>query len=220
MKNVAGFDVSRMITGSLGTLGVIVEVSLKCLPIPGLEATHEYELAAEEAIRKCNEWGGRPLPISATCWHAGRLRVRFSGARPAVEAALQRLGGAPVDDAAPFWRSVRDQTHPFFAQTGARDTALWRLSVRSTAPDRAHDGDQMIEWGGALRWLFASEANADSMRGWAQRSGGHATVFRSRHRTIGAFHPLAPAMNVLHRRLKAVFDPMGILNPGRMYPDF
>ena len=219
MKNVAGFDVSRLMTGALGTLGVIAEVSLKCLPRPGMEETRVYELVSEDAIRKCNEWSARPLPISATCWRAGRLWVRFSGAKPAVEAAVQRLGGEPAENAAAFWRSVRDQTHPFFAQTGARDMALWRLSVRSTAHDLAHDGEQLVEWGGALRWLFAPEANADSMRDWAQRSGGHATVFRSPRRTTGAFHPLTPAMGVVHRRLKAVFDPSGILNPGRMYPD-
>jgi glycolate oxidase FAD binding subunit len=221
MKNVAGFDVSRLMTGALGTLGVLVEVSLKCLPLPKAEATLVFECDAADAIRRTNEWGGRPLPLSATCWHDGRLAVRLSGAVPAVAAAIAKLGGevrpeGPANDA--FWASVREQKHPFFAAAAA-GTPLWRLSVKSTAPFAELGGAQLIEWGGALRWLAAGP-NADpaAIRAWAQGHGGHATLFRAADKTAGVFHPLPAPMLELHRRLKANFDPAGILNPGRMYP--
>ena len=221
MKNVAGFDVSRLMTGALGTLGVLVEVSLKCLPLPKAEATLVFEGDAADAIRRTNEWGGRPLPLSATCWHDGRLAVRLSGAAPAVAAAIAKLGGEVRPEGAAndaFWASVREQTHPFFAAAAAA-TPLWRLSVKSTAPFTDLGGAQLIEWGGALRWLAAGPtADPAAIRAWAQSHGGHATLFRAADKTAGVFHPLPAPMLELHRRLKANFDPAGILNPGRMYP--
>jgi glycolate oxidase FAD binding subunit len=221
MKNVAGFDVPRLMTGALGTLGVLTEISLKCLPRPRAQATRAYECSADEAIRRVNEWGGQPLPLSATCFHHGRLAVRFSGAATAIAAATARLGGETVRDDDPFWRGVREQTHPFFEQ--ARDVLapLWRLSVKSTAPYTDLGGDQLIEWGGALRWLAAGErTDAARVRAWAAGCGGHATLFRAGDKSPGVFHPLAPAVATLHRRLKSTFDPHHILNPGRMYAEF
>lgn len=219
IKNVAGFDVARLMCGALGTLGVLTEVSLKCLPLPRSEATRAFELSADEAIRRVNEWGGQPLPLSATCHCKGRLWVRLSGATPAVDAAVIRLGGEPVDDGAAFWRSVRDHTHPhFFAIASDPGAALWRLSVKSTAPVGDLAGEQLIEWGGALRWLQGgSRIDVARLRAWASERGGHATLFRSTPRAQGVFHPLAPALAPIHQRLKAVFDPHGILNPGRLY---
>jgi glycolate oxidase FAD binding subunit len=223
MKNVAGFDVSRLMVGALGTLGVLVEVSLKCLPLPKVEATLMFECGADDAIRRVNEWGGRPLPLSATCWHDGRLAVRLSGAAPAVESAIAKLGGEVERDAAAghaYWASIREQTHAFFgpAATGA---ALWRLSVKSTAPLTEQGGTQLVEWGGALRWMVAdTTANAAGIRQWAQSQGGHATLFRAADKSAGVFQPLPAALLDVHRRLKANFDPAGILNPGRLYPSF
>ncbi|HEX4885693.1 MAG TPA: glycolate oxidase subunit GlcE [Casimicrobiaceae bacterium] len=219
MKNVAGFDVTRLVTGSLGTLGIVAEASIKCLPVPRTEATRAYEMSADEGIRLVNEWGGKPLPLSATCWVDGRLFVRLSGAAPAVEAAAAKLGGDVVDaDAAP-WTAVRDHTHPFFdaAHAGA---PLWRLSVRSTAPYADLGSGPLIEWGGALRWIVAPRAEPAKLRAWAAANGGHATLFTGGDRVAGVFHPLPPALAALHARLKAEFDPHGILNPGRMAGQF
>ncbi len=217
MKNVAGYDVSRLMTGSLGTLGVLLEVSLKVLPLPAFETTLLLRCGEAEAISLMNEWAGKPLPITATAFHNGELSVRLSGARVAVEAATKKLGGAPVEPARAesFWTGVREHANPFFAGSGP----LWRLSVNSTTPSLDLPGQQLIEWGGALRWL-KSAADAKTIRDAAARSGGHATLFRGGDKPGGVFHPLPPALMKLHRNLKQAFDPAGVLNPGRLYPDF
>ena len=221
MKNVAGFDVARLMTGAMGTLGVITEVSLKCLPLPKAEATRTFELSADEAIHKVNEWGGQPLPLSATAYSKGVLHVRFSGAAPAVESACAKLGGAAMVDGAAFWHSIREQTHPHFAPTRAAGSTLWRLSVRSTAPYADLAGEQLIEWGGALRWLVGGErSDSARIRAWAKEQGGHATLFAGADKSAGVFHPLPAPVLALHERLKAGFDPHGILNPGRLYASF
>jgi glycolate oxidase FAD binding subunit len=221
MKNVAGFDVARLMVGALGTLGVIAEVSLKCLPLPKVEATRSFALSADEAIRRVNEWGGQPLPLSATCFAGGRLYVRFSGAAPAVDAAVARLGGQPIAESESLWRSIREHAHPFFSEARAADASIWRLSVKPTAPHADLGGEQLIEWGGALRWLVAGARTEPSkLRAWSQSHGGHATLFASADKSAGVFQPLAPAMLAIHQRLKATFDPHGILNPGRMYASF
>jgi glycolate oxidase FAD binding subunit len=220
MKNVAGFDVARLMTGALGTLGIVTEVSLKCLPLPKAEATLVFACAADEAIRRVNEWGGQPLPLSGTCYHDGQLHVRLSGAPSAVSAASSKLGGSPVPDADAFWAAVRDHRHRFFAPSLADGGALWRLSVKSTAPYTDLGGEQLIEWGGALRWINAgATANAGKLRAWAAAQGGHATLFRGSARDVPVFHPLDATMSALQRRLKAVFDPQNILNPGRLLAD-
>jgi len=221
MKNVAGFDVARLMTGALGTLGVITEVSLKCLPLPKSESTLAFECSADEAIRMVNQWGTQPLPLSATCFHRGRMRVRLSGAQPAVAAAVAKLSGEQVPDADGYWASLRDHTHPFFAEVRAAGAPLWRLSVKSTAPYTDLGGEQLVEWGGGLRWLAAGErTDAQRVRLWAAANGGHATLFRATDKSVGAFQPLAATMLALHQRLKAAFDPRGILNRGRLYPEF
>ena len=217
MKNVAGFDVSRLMTGAMGTLGVITEVSLKCLPRPRAEATRRFELSADESIRRVNEWGGQPLPLSATCFHQGKLLVRLSGAPSAVAAAAAKLGGEDVPDTEALWASVRDHRHAFFTAASAARVPLWRLSVGSTAPYTGLGGEQLIEWGGALRWLAAAPStDAAKVRAFAHAHGGHATLFRGAERAVEAFTPLSPVLAGLHKRLKATFDPHGILNPGRM----
>ena len=214
MKNVAGYDISRLLAGSLGTLGLILEVSLKVLPKPPAELTLRLEQPEGKALESLNRWAAQPLPLSASAWHDGELSLRLSGSEAALQAAAERIGGDRLDAAAAgaFWRDVREQAAPFFA--GA--APLWRLSVPSHAPGIAIPGAQLIEWGGALRWL-KTQAEAATVRAAAARVGGHATLFRARDRTAAAFTPLPPVLARLHRDLKAAFDPAGILNPGRLY---
>jgi len=216
MKNVAGYDVSRLMAGSLGTLGVLLEVSLKVLPAPAAEATLQLKPGEAGAIALMNDWAGKPLPLSATAYRDGKLAVRLSGAKVAVDAAAGKIGGEPVEpaQAGKFWTGIREQSDDFFAG----DAPLWRLSVKPTTPPLALPGSQLIEWGGALRWL-RSDADAKAIRDAAARAGGHATLFRSADKSIGAFHPLPPALMKLHRNLKQAMDPAGILNPGRLYSD-
>ncbi|HEU4817358.1 glycolate oxidase subunit GlcE [Janthinobacterium sp.] len=219
MKNVAGYDVSRLLAGSLGTLGLILEVSLKVLPLPLREATLRVACAEIAALRLLNEWAGQPLPISGSCWHDGVLTVRLSGAEAAVSAALHALGGEVLapEDAAAFWLSVREQTHAFFAGAGS----LWRLSLPPHASAVIVKGRQLIEWGGAQRWLKldadADAAGAQDIRQAVAAAGGHATLFRGGDKAVGVFHPLAPAVEKIHQRLRQAFDPAGIFNPHRMY---
>jgi glycolate dehydrogenase FAD-binding subunit len=216
MKNVAGYDVSRLVAGSLGTLGLILEASLKVLPVPVSEATLRLELPQDKAIEIMNRWGGKPLPVSATAWADGRLAVRLSGADAAVRGAREKIGGEVLEDvqAAAFWTGIREHTDRFFRS----DAPLWRVSVPSTTAALGVPGDQLIEWGGGLRWLTTG-ADARLIRELAAKAGGHATLFRGGDKTAGVFHPLAPAVAKIHANLKREFDPQGVLNRGRMYPD-
>jgi glycolate oxidase FAD binding subunit len=217
MKNVAGYDVSRLLTGSLGTLGLILEVSLKVLPKPFAETTLRFEMGKTDAIRRLNEWGGQPLPISASAWHSGVLIVRLSGAEAALTMAKQKMAGEEVV-ADEIWSGLREQSNEYFTSipTG---TSLWRLSVPSFIPPLALAGEQLIEWGGAQRWL-KTDVDAATIRTTTQQVGGHATLFRGGDKNVGVFHSLQPAVAKIHRNLKAAFDPSGIFNPGRMYNEF
>ncbi|MDB5747444.1 MAG: glcE [Massilia sp.] len=212
MKNVAGYDVSRLLAGSLGTLGLMLEMSVKVLPRAFAETTLQFDMSEIEAIRKLNEWGGQPLPVSGSCWHDGVLALRLSGARAAVDAAVTSLGGQAMQDGDAFWAGLREQRHAFFEG----DAPLWRLSVPSTTSAIVLGGAQLIEWGGAQRWLRGSSADADSIRRTAAAAGGHATLFRGGDKAIGVFQPLAPAVARIHERLKTAFDPSHIFNRGRM----
>jgi len=214
MKNVAGYDVSRLLAGSLGTLGLMLDVSLKVLPKPAAEITLRFEMRRTEAIEQLNRWGGLPLPVSASAWHGGVLIVRLSGAEAALQAARRKMGGEPVVEADKLWQALRDQQNDFFAG----DAPLWRLSLPSTTPPLALRGDHLIEWGGAQRWL-RTDLDAASVRQAAARVGGHATLMRGGDRSA-VFHPLAPAIARIHRNLKSAFDPAGIFNRARIYPDF
>lgn len=214
MKNVAGYDVSRLMAGSLGTLGLILDVSLKVLPKPKLETTVQFECDEAQAIEKMNRWAGVPLPISASCYHDQVLTLRLSGAETAVQAAQAKLGGQALQASEEFWRGIREQSANFFRS----NAPLWRLSLPSTA---ALDlpGKQLIEWGGALRWVF-TEADAATVRAAAAAAGGQATLFRATAKPASVFHPLPKPLMLLHQRMKHAFDPHGIFNPGRMYSDF
>lgn len=219
MKNVAGYDVARVLAGSLGILGLILEVSFKVLPKPAREATLRFELDEPSALRALHAWGRTPLPISASAWQDGVLHVRLSGAPAAVEAARAKLGSELLDDAAAvhFWRDLREQKGPFFAPA-ASGTPLWRIVVPSTAPPLGLPGAQLIEWGGAERWWLTGEGR-ETMLAAARRVGGHATLFRNGDKAAGTFAPLTAPILAIHQRLKAAFDPGGIFNPGRMYAE-
>jgi len=214
MKNVAGYDVSRLLAGSLGTLGVIVQHSIKVLPRAVCTTTLRFSLSEIDALRTLNEWGRLPLPLSASCWHDGVLSVRLAGAQAAVSAAARDLGGERDDGAAAFWADLREQRHAFFA--GER--ALWRLSVPPAAGALVLGAPQLIEWGGAQRWLRldTDAAAARKLRAVVTAAGGHATLFRGGDKSVGVFQPLAPAVAAISARLKAAFDPSQIFNPGRM----
>jgi glycolate oxidase FAD binding subunit len=213
MKNVAGYDVSRLMVGALGTLGVLLEASLKVLPRPAEELTLAREAEADEAIRTMNEWAGRALPLSACAYDGMRLYTRLSGASTALRATRLKLGGELIEDGGGFWMSVRELRHGFFSS----DAQLWRLSVPPAAAAIDLPGQWFIDWGGAQRWLRSS-APADAIRAAAVRAGGHATLFRGGDREV-VFQPLAAPLLAVQQRLKQCFDPHGILNPGRLYAE-
>jgi glycolate oxidase FAD binding subunit len=211
IKNVAGYDVSRLMTGAMGTLGVLLDLSFKVLPRPADEATLRFEMDETTAIQRFNEWAGKPLPISATSWHDGVAMLRLSGAAAGVKAAREKLGGEIVADARDFWRQLRDQRAEFF-QGGE---PLWRLSVPSTSAPLSLELPQWIEWGGALRWVKGT-VEVKLLRERVATIGGHATLFRHGDKSVGVFHPLQPVLAKIHTNLKSAFDPDNILNPGRM----
>ncbi|MBK1681071.1 glycolate oxidase subunit GlcE [Rhodocyclus tenuis] len=239
MKNVAGYDVSRLLAGSLGTLALVAEVSLKTLPLPFAERSLQFEMPQRDALASLAAWNSQPLPISAAAWADGCLWLRLSGAAAALTAATDRLcreaaaAGFParVADAIlakAFWRSLREQTHHFFTdQHSASGQAqpLWRLAMPPTTPALADGGyglsdETLIEWGGALRWLRGGDP--DAIRTAAADAGGHATLFRADaalRSAVGVFSPLPPALAAIHRRVRNAFDPHGVFNPGRLYPD-
>ena len=214
MKNVAGYDVSRVMAGAMGTLGLLLDVSLKVLPMPARETSLRFELDPAQAIGRMNAWAARPHGISAT-WHEARtLTLRLSGSEQGVAEAARRLGGEPVAHAGQFWNDVREQR--WDSQPAA--AALWRIAVKSTTPPLPLSGPQAIEWNGALRWL-RTDADSALVRELARRAGGHATCFRGASETAPTFQPLAEPLMRLHARLKSAFDPARVLNRGRLYSD-
>ncbi|MBL8521537.1 MAG: glycolate oxidase subunit GlcE [Betaproteobacteria bacterium] len=211
IKNVAGYDVSRLMCGAMGTLGVLLDLSFKVLPQQAEEITLQFEMDEATAIRRFNEWAGQPLPLSATSWQDGIARVRLSGARAGVAAARGKLGGDLVADAAKYWLELRDQRAPFFSTAAP----LWRLSVPSTTPPLEGAAPTLIEWGGALRWITGAQ-DAAALRQRVAGVGGHVTMFRGGDKSAGVFHPLDPVLARIHRNLKNAFDPKDVLNRGRM----
>lgn len=219
MKNVAGYDVSRLLAGSLGIFGPLLEVSLKVAPRPLAEVSLEFELDESQALGRLNEWRRQPLPISATSWLAseGILRVRLSGSEPAVASAMRQLGGMCMGDtrAQAWWEGLRDQTHPYF---GAKP--LWRLSLPPATPPIGL-GVGLIEWNGGLRWLDTPDIEADVVRKAADRHGGHATLYHhDGSSSVPVFHPVSAGVRIISERLKQELDPTGIFNPGRLFREF
>jgi glycolate oxidase FAD binding subunit len=212
MKNVAGYDVSRLMVGALGTLGVLLEVSLKVLPRPAREISLAFEMEPGEAIARMNAWAGQGLPLSAACYTGGVLYGRFSGSEAAVKAARAGLGGEVVEEGAELWQALREHAHPFFAG----DAPLWRLSVPPATAPMELPGERLYDWGGAQRWL-RTDAPAQQVYHAAEQAGGHATLFRNSTMNAETFPPLGPGLRRLQRRLKEAFDPAGILNPGKRW---
>ena len=250
MKNVAGYDVSRLMVGALGTLGVLLEVSLKVLPVPPGEATLRFACSQKDALQWLNTWGGQPLPLNASCWleesvqtdglasnahlptttATGTLYLRLRGAIAAVEAACtslikshsgQRLENTPA--IAADWHALRDQHLPWFAERRA-DQDLWRLSVPQTTPVLDLPEPPLVEWHGGQRWVRAAAGAGPALRKTAAAAGGHATLFIAARAgdsgPVARFDALKPPLDRIHRQLKAEFDPAGIFNQGRLYPGF
>ncbi|MDR9437509.1 MAG: glycolate oxidase subunit GlcE [Thiohalophilus sp.] len=212
MKNVAGYDVSRLMAGALGTLGVLLEVSLKVLPRPEGEETLVQECSEESAIKRMNQWAQQSLPISATCYDGASLYVRLCGTEGTIAAARKLLGGEEVPPTRTWWHKLKEQQHAFFSS----NKPLWRLSLASTTPPIPLKGKWLHEWGGAQRWLVTDEP-AERIRKAAEKAGGHATLYRGERGNLDVFHPLPEGLMTLQHNLKQAFDPKGIFNPGRMY---
>ncbi|MGH8180058.1 MAG: glycolate oxidase subunit GlcE [Steroidobacteraceae bacterium] len=215
IKNVAGFDVSRLMAGSLGTLGVLTAITLKTVPRPRAECTLTFALDQQAALEMMTLWATRALPLSATAWHDGNLQVRLSGADAAIRAARRDLGGELLSGADEYWDDVREQRLEFLPPA----QELWRVSLPANSPPLPMEGRTLIEWGGSLRWLPGPQDGA-GMHALAARFAGHAMLYRGPQKPPeGSFQPLPPAMLALHQRLKAVFDPYRICNRGRLHPD-
>ena len=212
MKNVAGYDVSRLMVGALGTLGVLLEVSLKVMPKPVHEITLVLEKSPDEAIKAMNTWAAQPLPLSAASYVGGQVYVRLSGTKGGVKSAVHKIGGEEYVTGRYFWQALREHQHFFFQNR----SPLWRLSLAPATPPLDLPGQWLLDWGGAQRWL-KSDASADDVRAAVEQVGGHATLFRGQNKGAPIFHPLSPPLTSLHRRLKKAFDPKLILNYRQLY---
>ena len=241
MKNVAGYDVSRVLAGSWGTLGLITEVSLKVLAFAPCEASLVCTLGQQETLHLLHRWGGQPLPLNASCWQGepgatgGRLTMRLRGAQAAVRAALPKMqadveaqGGqaqpADAEAAMFFWDAMRNQQHAFFTQSPSEHACLWRLSVAQTTPVLDLPYAQCVEWQGAQRWVWASASAASQLHALAAQAGGHATLFRRPAGDLAdadagaaVFDALEPTQQRIQTALQAEFDPDGVFNTGRMH---
>lgn len=211
MKNVAGYDLSRLMAASYGALGVITEVSLKVLPKPRQALSISLEIDPDRALQRLAQWGQEPLPISAACHDGQRLHLRLEGGEGSVAAAHDRLGGELLDAA--YWADLNEQRLDYFAQ----GQPLWRLSLPNNTAPLALPGQQLIDWGGAQRWL-KSDADAAFIRRVVEEVGGHATCYTP-GQTDSPFQPLPAALMRYHRNLKQQLDPKGIFNPGRLYAE-
>ncbi|UXZ53447.1 glycolate oxidase subunit GlcE [Halomonas sp. 7T] len=220
MKNVAGYDLSRLMVGAQGTLGVLADISFKVLPIPTASHSLRLTMGLDDALKRLSELGRQPLPITAAAWRAGELFIRLEGGASSVNATQERLGGEALS--AEFWQQLRDQQHEFF--TLSEGKSLWRLSLPPHTPRLALDiaeDDIFYDWGGSQRWV-KTHLDADTLRAACQAAGGHATCYTP-HAEGGAaspFTPLNPVVEKYHRNLKAELDAHGIFNPGRLYAAF
>lgn len=217
MKNVAGYDVSRLMAGAMGTLGVLLEVSLKVLPKAEIETTQSFHCSAVKAIDQMHAWSQTPLPISATSFHHSVLRVRLSGATKAVNAAVSHIGGDAMENADQYWQDLKEQQLDFFNT----EKPLWRLSlasdIQSVLEENTDEDDFLYEWDGALRWL-KSDAPEKEIQSAVAEFEGHASLFRHSNQ-LTVFQPLTPGLMQFHKNLKQAFDPHNILNPGKLYPE-
>ncbi|HYE37860.1 glycolate oxidase subunit GlcE [Methylocaldum sp.] len=214
MKNVAGFDVSRLMVGAMGTLGVILEASLKVSPKPERELTVCFEQSIQAALSTMNRWCSEPWPLSGLACDGRRIYARLSGSERAIEAVYRKFGGDASPDGDAFWRDLREQRHEFFCSGGN----LWRISLAPATPVLDLPGVWFYDWGGALRWL-KTDAPSETVFRAAQSAGGHAALFRGQGGDGPVFQPLPSGLKSLHANLKRAFDPKGLFNPGRLYED-
>jgi len=212
MKNVAGYDVSRLMCGAMGTLGLILDVSLKVIPLPEAERSLLLECSLEQALNYMHRWVQQSLPLSASAYLDGKLYIRLASNEGGIQQAQQIIGGDTIDEN--FWHLLKEQQLAFFNT----EKPLWRLSLASNSPALKLNGETLYEWGGALRWLRSDES-ADKIRHTVETLGGHAIFFKNNTQQIDPFHELSPGVQALHRQLKNAFDPANILNPVRMYAD-
>lgn len=214
MKNVAGYDLSRLMAGAMGILGLLLEVSMKVLPVPETDLTLAMDASQGGAIEAMNGYAARPLPLSAAAWAEGRMYLRLSGSQSGVGAAARELGGdrMPAREAEVFWTGLREHRLDFFDG----GDVLWRVSLPPATPPLSWPGTWLIDWGGGQRWL-RSDMTRDELVRQAASIGGHVTAFRGGPRDEEVFHPLDEAAMGLHRRIKDAMDPRRVFNPGRMY---
>lgn len=224
MKNVAGYDVSRLMAGAFGTLGVLLDISVRVVPMPRAQQTQIVAASAEDALARFAEWNQTALPITAATFADGQLRVRLGGAESAVHKAVLRIGGDTLTetDATRYWQDMRDHQLNFFQPDATPvETDLWRFAVPLTTPiDALPSARQLIDWGGQQRWLHLSPGQATEFRAMVARQAGHATLFRpakSKPTNTVRFQPLPPPLLALHQRIKKAMDPKGIFNAGRLF---
>jgi len=213
MKNVAGYDCSRLMAGAMGTLGLMLEISLKVLPKPAQKLTLVKQLSVEKALNAMTRWSGKPYPLSAAAFDGEKLYMRLSGSETAVESSSKLIGGDRLDSNNSFWQQLKEHKLPFFDS----NKSLWRLSIPATTPALDLAGKTFIDWSGAQRWLISDEP-ADKIRDQVKKLDGHATLFRNNDNVTTFQKPDAGLMEI-HRRLKTSFDPKGIFNPGRLYSE-
>jgi glycolate oxidase FAD binding subunit len=215
IKNVAGFDVSRLMVGALGTLGVLLEVSIRVIPKFEAETTLVFEHAdAQEHIDWVNQQRRLPYPISASMWYQGQTKIRLSGSQQGLDSACQDLGRDNKMECDEIWSELKEQSHVFFGQV----KTIARVSVPSVEPDFLTAESQMIEWGGAQRWVEASQDRLEPLRQQMQYHRGTVCAYRGYDSDADKFQRPTDSMMTLHRNLKSSFDPVGIFNPGRLYP--
>ncbi|MCM0613213.1 glycolate oxidase subunit GlcE [Marinobacter sediminum] len=213
MKNVAGYDVSRLQAGAMGTLGVMTEISLKVMPKPAASMTLVQEMGMDEVIHYMNSRAAESKPITGACWVDGKVYLRLSGARSAVEATAEKWSGEVMEKGGEFWQQVQDMQHGFFA---GNDVPLWRFSVGSTAANPKLEGDWFIDWAGSQRW-FRGAGELKDMEPLARAAGGQVSLFRGGDRSEEVMHHQPEALKTIQRRIKNAFDPDNIFNPGRLY---
>lgn len=213
MKNVAGYDLSRLMAGAMGTLGILLEISVKVLPRPNTVRTNALEVDRDASLKQMRELCAQPVPLSGACFWNNRLYLRLAGNASGVGEWSQRIGGADQDDR--IWNELRDHTLDFFAD----DRPLWRLSLAPATPKLACETESLVDWAGAQRWV-RTDFEPLKIREEVAKTGGHATIFRHGDRKSDVFHPLDPVRARFHANLKQRFDPHGVLNPGRMYADW
>ena len=210
MKNVAGYDVSRLMTGAHGTLGVLLEVSLKVLPRPAASVTLSHECSASEAISYMSSLLALPYPVDGVCYDGEHCHVRISGSAQAVQDARNKIPGEVWPNAERYWEKLREHTLPFFQHHGT----LYRVMVKPATLPLPIKGSWLLDWGGAQRWLYSDEDLA-TIRHQVALVGGHVSVFRGP--ATARFQPLPTAALNLHRRIKAGFDPHNLFNRGALY---